>query len=612
MRQRWLSLALIVVLVLAACDQNEAPPDVAWCYTYDFTEVVPANVTIVTGYHLGGGLGIVTDETGELYISISESLYIEVEYVTVYGERGAPDDISLSAGGSAFGLPVFVDGVLPFNVDTFTHTEVREPDVFIEAGNSAYLEMQTGGPIVINQIEVGGYGASPFPVNPCSDSPTPVPATSTATATETSTPGPTFTPTVTDTPDPGAPWICEFDFTINNGGWLSSKGTYSSGVGWVHADGTNVLAPGNNWAREVAIFRNPDIAVTPTITEFTMHYTRVAGSSSLGGYMQLVAGDNYVSDVLNATTGNGSGTHSFGWTGSETRSSIRMLARAGAWNAQTYSGSVTITGATVAGVGILPFYSSYCSNLTPTPTPTLTITYTATHTATAPHTATRTPIGGPGAGTPTMTRTPSRTPIIVGTWTPVNTSTALPSSTPIPSLPPPTLIPTVITVTPQTYTPENSSTPNPVTGTPFGTPGGTPWGTPVAWGTPWGTPDGTAIVAGTGLPDMRLTPEYGPVYGFLSTAAAEVNSIPGQITGYIPQVDPGPLFGYVKWAASCVSAQELVGQTLSPILCHTIIGVGLNLVLAGIFMSVRIVRLFIKVVNWIMKQILRVIPFMGG
>jgi hypothetical protein len=170
----------------------------------------------------------------------------------------------------------------------------------------------------------------------------------------------------------------------------------------------------------------------------------------------------------------------------------------------------------------------------------------------------------------------------------------------------------VITVTPQTYTPEDTSTPNPVTSTPFGTPGGTPWGTPVEWGTPWGTPNGTAIVAGTGLPDMRLTPEYGPVYGFLSTAAAEVNSIPGQITGYIPQVDPGPLFGYVKWAASCVSAQELVGQTLSPILCHTFVGVSLNLVLAAIFMSVRVVRLFIKIVNWIMKQILRVIPTMGG
>jgi hypothetical protein len=170
----------------------------------------------------------------------------------------------------------------------------------------------------------------------------------------------------------------------------------------------------------------------------------------------------------------------------------------------------------------------------------------------------------------------------------------------------------VITVTPQTYTPENTSTPNPVTSTPFGTPGGTPWGTPVAWGTPWGTPNGTAIVAGTGLPDMRLTPEYGPVYGFLSTAAAEVNNLPSQITGYIPQVNPGPLFGYVKWAMSCVSVQELVGQTLAPIICHTMVGVGLNVVLAGIFMSVRIIRLFIKIVNWIMKQILRLIPTMGG
>src|SRR5690606_28139091 len=103
--------------------------------------------------------------------------------------------------------------------------------------------------------------------------------------------------------------------------------------------------------------------------------------------------------------------------------------------------------------------------------------------------------------------------------------------------------PTFITVTPQTYTPENTSTPNPVTSTPFGTPGGTPWGTPVEWGTPWGTPNATVIGPGTALPDYERTPEYRPVYDFLSTAAAQINGLPDSIDAYVPDVNATPLFG---------------------------------------------------------------------
>jgi hypothetical protein len=594
MRQRWFSLALIVALVLAACDQNEAPPPVDWCYTYNLAVALPESMTITSGEWMPG-VGLRPDETGELIVSFSEDLFIEIQYAGVQVIRlDNPGDIEIDGIASVFGYDFVIDETFPTIApeDEVYQVYERAPEDPIIAGQFVNLTMQADDSIAINQLDVGGNGASPFSSNPCGEE-TPEPATPTSEASETSTPGPTLTPTITQTPSitptpEACTWVNDADLPPDfpaHAGWGVST---AAGWTWIQFDsGENVYSG----------LTNPFTSGGYYIDEFRVRYASWDNSSNRASNVRVRFYDGasviYTFDFnpeiggFTRATGGADAIHLF----SPNISSITSVS------------FQAIGGTGGKGYYVARFQFLVCPTYvepTATPSPTLTQTLTPSLTLTRTSTLTRTPIGGPGDGTPTAT------------WTPVNTNTALPSSTPIPSLPPPTAIPTVITVTPQTYTPEDTSTPNPVTSTPFGTPGGTPWGTPVEWGTPWGTPNGTAIVAGTGLPDMRLTPEYGPVYGFLSTAAAEVNSIPGQITGYIPQVDPGPLFGYVKWAASCVSAQELVGQTLSPILCHTFVGVSLNLVLAAIFMSVRVVRLFIKIVNWIMKQILRVIPTMGG
>lgn len=80
---------------------------------------------------------------------------------------------------------------------------------------------------------------------------------------------------------------------------------------------------------------------------------------------------------------------------------------------------------------------------------------------------------------------------------------------------------------------------------------------------------------------------------------------------YVPQVDAAPLFGHIKWAISCVSAQELVGKTLSPLVCHTVVGITLNLFLTFVLISFRFIRLLIRGIVWLIQQVLKIIPTMG-
>lgn len=129
------------------------------------------------------------------------------------------------------------------------------------------------------------------------------------------------------------------------------------------------------------------------------------------------------------------------------------------------------------------------------------------------------------------------------------------------------------------------------------------------WGTPF-APDLTDIPTSEPL-ETPQPADYGPVYDFLSTAAAEVSNLPDDVDGLVPSVNPLPLFGYAKWTFSCASVQELMGATLSPIGCHALLGISLHVVLAGILLTIRVVRMVIKVAMWIVTQIIRVIPFIG-
>jgi hypothetical protein len=114
----------------------------------------------------------------------------------------------------------------------------------------------------------------------------------------------------------------------------------------------------------------------------------------------------------------------------------------------------------------------------------------------------------------------------------------------------------------------------------------------------------------TGTPGA-ITEHHGDIYNWLSTAAAEVDNLPGQFTGYVPSPDGTSFFGYAKWVMSCSSAQELLGQTLAPIACHTFVGFTLFIVMMSVYLSIRIISVVLKIVTWVVQQILRLVPLIG-
>lgn len=600
-------LILVSLIVLAACEPNFVPnQDYDWCYLYDFQNMSEEDVefiTITKGEFVPGPGGGLKTVDNELVVSWTKTgLYVTADLVTIYGRRGVDSgDIGILGDFVVFGVDGLINNTLPGGIDVFAQPIPQDT-----AGSSGVIvnaTIQTGGEIYITGLAVSGDGAPPFPQNPCDPNATPTPST-TSTPELTPTATTSITPTITRTATT-SPVCMSVSAEIEDYG-----STLAGGAGLTFYEYTGRLP-------HAFTVVNPWPGYNFYTTQVSSIGGRQPGSNAT---MSFQIRDAFGSNILslgnmvlnNAVYNNSNGGRLviFNLT-SPYPSGVEDV----------YVEAVSGTYFWIHNVNL-----NICrgDELPPTATPVQTASNTPTRTATP----TRTPLGtnlGPGTGTPS--KTPTKTPIVLSTWTPRPTWTPPPTSTNFPTWtsPPPTNTPadtlpppptldataTFITATPQTYTPVNSSTPNPITATGFGTPGGTPWGTPVGWGTPWGTPNATSIGVATGLPEFELTPEYGSVYSFLATAAYQVNGLPVSITDFVPQVDAAALFGYVKWAVSCSSVQELMGQTLAPIGCHAMIGISLNIFLAGVLVSFRIIRLCIRVVSWIIQQILRLIPFMG-
>jgi hypothetical protein len=186
---------------------------------------------------------------------------------------------------------------------------------------------------------------------------------------------------------------------------------------------------------------------------------------------------------------------------------------------------------------ILDIYSSFISDVSPSPTPTPSITPTKTPTPSI--TPSNTPSNTPSV-TPTTTpsNTPSSTPPATPTNTPTNTTTATPTNTPTPTVTDtPTQTPTntttatatptpTITDTP-TQTPTNTSTATPtptptITDTPTQTP------TPTITDTPTQTPTNTTTATPTPTPTITDTPTQTPTNTVTATPTPTITDTPTQ------------------------------------------------------------------------------------
>lgn len=119
--------------------------------------------------------------------------------------------------------------------------------------------------------------------------------------------------------------------------------------------------------------------------------------------------------------------------------------------------------------------------------------------------------------------------------------------------------------------------------------------------------------------EYLLEPELVPhseVYNFLSTAVANVNQLPEDLTSnngtsLIQNESATQLMSYAKWMFSDVSARELLGETLAPIGINLYLLLTLIVFLTIAWATLRIATLIFRFVLFIVREILRILPFVG-
>jgi len=106
------------------------------------------------------------------------------------------------------------------------------------------------------------------------------------------------------------------------------------------------------------------------------------------------------------------------------------------------------------------------------------------------------------------------------------------------------------------------------------------------------------------------------VYTFLSTAVAQVNSLPDDPSFYqgvqiVPNDTATTMFGYAKWLFSGNSANELLGVSLAPVAMNLYVVLIIIVIIMSVMMTVRVVSLIIRFVTFIINWALKLIPGLG-
>jgi hypothetical protein len=129
-------------------------------------------------------------------------------------------------------------------------------------------------------------------------------------------------------------------------------------------------------------------------------------------------------------------------------------------------------------------------------------------------------------------------------------------------------------------------------------------------------PSPTPIPTSTPMGTLGAAFPSGQIYQFLSTAVANVNALPADVSraggvSVLPNENAASIFGYGKWMFSGASAEQLLGRTVAPLGIIVFASFTLVVVLASVYLLINVATLIVKGVTWIFQQILRVIPFIG-
>jgi hypothetical protein len=128
------------------------------------------------------------------------------------------------------------------------------------------------------------------------------------------------------------------------------------------------------------------------------------------------------------------------------------------------------------------------------------------------------------------------------------------------------------------------------------------------------TPTPYAPIATVEVIDIATAIPRNEIYSWLSTAVANVNSLPNDPfvsngTSIITADTGTQIFGYVRWLYSYNTAQELLGATLAPIGAFLYTILNALVLFAGISMTVTVITIIRRGISYILCLIGKLIPF---
>ena len=581
MNFRRLQIGLLIgLVVLASCAPTPNPEDYDWCYYYNFS-IFDYDASITNGSWVDGE-GIVSDseDPNAIIFSITKSgLPVQPSLVSLTVAR--PTGVTGSITAEGLGNIYETSASIPSTTlaSDWTDQTIWAENTDGDYGDLIYVEIQSDQPLAVTGISVHGNGPTPFDVNPCAPATPTATGTATTEGTATYTPSNTPTPTNTFTPSPTpSAWQWEWNNEDGQCGFTarsSGTGVWNASTGWERTSYSS--------DPDGIFMVNLNIPFT-TATTVTYMYMRINSPSSntYTSKAYWFGGTGSPVPILHSVNFGGNLTEK-DWT--PTAPGVQFTGYFGVGfdprDGSIHPGGLwAIDRILMTGTGTNPFAGYYCN--TPTNTPTNTGTPTNTPTATRTPTLTRTPFLGPGTPTPTRTvpavNSPTPKP---NSPTPPNTNTPGPSNTPPPTN---TLIPLPSAIASQTIE--------------------------ATYPVPGFTVTFQVTQASTleGFPTLDVPDEHSDIYNYLSTAAAEIEQLPENFGGYIPDPNIGYMMGYIKWGLSCVSLHEVLGETFGTFFCHASVGVILLVIMTVVWVSVTIIMLIIRLVLKVIKFVASFIP----
>jgi len=106
-------------------------------------------------------------------------------------------------------------------------------------------------------------------------------------------------------------------------------------------------------------------------------------------------------------------------------------------------------------------------------------------------------------------------------------------------------------------------------------------------------------------------------YQQMRDAADQINALPDEIKKAGPggstlidaTAGAAQISGYVKWLFSYNTAQELLGSDFAPIGVNILIVFTMTVAMIAIYIAINLVVFTIRMVVWIVNQVLKLIPF---